>query len=276
MARLRLFAAATVLLATAMTTAAWAGTVVVAETWAYDQYSESGTATLFFGENKLRVEFAGKEGTEQAIFDVENPSEPVIWMIDATAQTYTKMDLKTLKKEQDQIQQMIEQFENYTAKLSAEEKAEIAKQYKKQLRQADDLLKYEERMKKTTYQKIAGGEKVGTWTCDHLKGMFNKEMRKEVWVAPWKEVGLEPADVAVLVSVANAFKGWSVGETLPFVGQKVEGSDSPIDGLPVKAIYYEDGNKIVREEVKEIRKEDLAPGLFTIPEGFTEKEPGGN
>jgi hypothetical protein len=159
--------------------------------------------------------------------------------------------------------------------MSAEERAEIAKQYKKQLRQAENLLKYEEWMKKTTFEKAAGGEKVGAWTCDRLKGMFNKEVRKEVWVAPWTEVGLEPKDVAVLVAVSDAFKGFSVGETLPFTGQKVEGSDAPVDGLPVKTIYYEAGEKTVREEIKEIRREDLDPKLFTLPEGYTEKAAGG-
>lgn len=270
MVRLRLLAMVVVLTASVLT-AARAGTVIVAETWAYDSYSESGKATLYLGETQLRVDFAGKEGTAHAIFDVANPAEPVMWMIDTEAQTYTKMDLKTLKKTQDKIQQMTEQLEMYTAKMSAEEKAEIVKQYKKQLRQAEDLLKYEERMKKTTYEKVAGGEKFGAWTCDRLRGLFNKETRKEVWVAPWSEVGLEPKDVAVLVAVAEAFKGWSVGETLPFTGVKVQGSDAPVDGLPVKTIYYEEGNKIVREEVKEIRKEDVDPALFAVPEGYTEK-----
>jgi len=42
-------------------------------------------------------------------------------------------------------------------------------------------------------------------------------------------------------------------------------------GFPVKAVFYEDGAKVVREEVKEIRKEDLDPKLFALPEGYTEK-----
>jgi hypothetical protein len=135
------------------------------------------------------------------------------------------------------------------------------------------LLRFEERMKKTTYQKIAAGEKVDVWTCDHLKGMFNKEMRKEVWVAPWSAVGLEYKDVAVLAAVAETFKGLAGGEMVPFNAQKVEGSDTPIDGFPVKTIFYEDGNKIVRQQVKEMRKEDLAATLFAVPEGYTEKPP---
>jgi hypothetical protein len=63
---------------------------------------------------------------------------------------------------------------------------------------------------------------------------------------------------------------------IPFNAQKVEGSDKPIDGFPVKTIFYEDGNKIVRQQVKEIRKEDIDPKLFAIPEGYTEKAPASN
>lgn len=271
MTRVKLLAALMVLAASAWT-AARAGTVIVVETWAYDQYSESGTATAYLGENKLRVEVAGKEGATHVIFDVENANDPVMWMIDPAAQTYTKMDAKTLKKAQDKTQQMIEMLNNYTARLSAEERADIVKQYKKQLRRADDILKYEERMKKTAYQKAAEGQKVKEWTCDHLKGMFNNEMRKEVWVAPWAELGIEPKDAAVLTAVSAAFKGF-FGETVPFNNQKVEGSDKPVDGLPVKTMFYEDGSKIIRQEIKEIRREDLDPKLFEIPEGYAEEKP---
>ena len=245
---------------------------MVIDTWAYDQYSESGTATLYLGENKLRVEFAGKESTVQAIFDVEKQDEPVMWLIDPAAETFTKMDAKTLKKTQDRMQEMSEMLDNYMTNLSAEERAEVTKQYKKQLRQADNILKYEERMKKTTYKKIAGGEKVGEWTCDRLNGVFNKEISKEVWVAPWPELGLDAKDVAVLTAVAEAFKGFA-GETVPFNNRKVEGSDTPVDGFPVRTVFYEDGNKIVKQEIKEIRREDLDPKLFVLPDGYTEETP---
>jgi hypothetical protein len=270
MARFKL-AASTLALVAAVWAGAQAGTVIVIDTWAYDQYSESGTATVYLGEDKLRVEFAGKDRNIQAIFDMEKSDAPVMWIIEPATETYTKMDLSTLKKTEGKMRAQFEQFENYLATMSAEERAEFTKQYKKQLRQAEDMLKFEERKKKTSYEKV-GEEKINEWTCVHLKGMLNKEMRKEAWVAPWSGIGLAPEDTQVLAGFSNAFGGFA-GEMVPFRAEKVEGSDGAIEGFPVRLVFYEDGSKIIKQEVKEIRKEDLEARLFEVPEGYTEESP---
>ena len=141
---------------------------------------------------------------------------------------------------------------------SDEEREEINTKYEKQIRQANDLLNFEERAKKTTYEKVAGGEKVNAWTCDHFKAMFNKEVYKEVWVANWSDLGVEPADLAVLGAVSAGFQGFGQ-DLVPFTGQTAKGSEGPVNGFPVKAVFYHGGTKAVREEVKEIRKEDVDP-----------------
>jgi hypothetical protein len=269
MRALKLVSGSLVLLALALT-AAQAGTVMVVDTWAYDPYSDSGVYTLYVGENKVRVEIVEKERIVHVLFDLENKDAPVMWMMDPAAQTYTKMDLKTLEKIQSAVQAQMEMLENYTAKMPQEEKAEFTKQYKKNIRQAEDMLKFDERAKKTTYELVAAGEKVKTWTCDHVKGTFNKELYREVWVAPYGDLGVEPGDLAILTALSQVFKAW-VGDARPFAGLKVDKSDKPIEGYPVKIVYYEEGNKIVRQELKEIRKEDVDPKLFVLPEGYTEK-----
>jgi len=265
----KLVAGAFAVLALALT-AAHAGTVIVLDQWSYDQYAESGTQKMYVDSNKVRVEFTGKDKTVQIIYNIENKDAPVMWVIDPAAQTYIKLDAKTMKKIQDKMQQMSEMFSAYMSKAPDEERDEINKKYKEELRQADDMLNFEERMKKTTYEKVAGGEKVNTWTCDHFKGMFNKELYKEVWVAAWSDLGVQPNDLAVLSAIAVGFKGFGQ-DMIPFTGQQAKGSEGPMNGFPVKAVFYEDGAKVVREEVKEIRKEDLDPKLFALPEGYTEK-----
>lgn len=225
---------------------------------------------MYLDGNKVRVEFTGKEKTIQIIYDIENKDAPLMWIIDPAEQTYTKMDAKAMKKIQDKVQQMSEMLSSYMLKATDEERDEINKKYKKEIRQADEILKFEERMKKTTYEKVAGGEKVNAWTCDHFRGTFNKELYKEVWVANWSDLGVEPKDLAVLSAIADGFKGFGV-DMIPVTDQQAKGSDGPVNGFPVKLVFYEAGSKIVRREVKEIRKEDLTPKLFALPEGYTEK-----
>ena len=244
--------------------------MIVLDQVSYDQYSESGTQTMYLDANKVRVEFAGKIKSVQIIYDIENKDAPVMWIIDPAEQTYTKLDAKTIKKIKDKMQEMSEMLSSYLLKASDEERVEINTKYKKQIRQANDLLNFEERAKKTTYEKVAGGEKVNAWTCDHFKAMFNKELYKEVWIAKWSDLGVEPADLAVLSAVAEGFQGFGP-DLVPLADQTAKGSEGPVNGFPVKAVFYEDGAKTVREEVKEIRKEDVDPKLFALPEGYTEK-----
>lgn len=264
-------AAAVFALAAAAWTAAQAGTVVVLDTWSYDQYTESGAAVAYLGEGRLRVEFKGKETNIQAIFSAETPDNPVMWIIDPAGETYTRMDKNAFKKMEGMMREQFEMFENYTANMSVEERSEFEKQYKKELRQAADMLKYEERMKKTSYKKI-GDEKINEWNAVHLEGAMNKEKRTEVWISPWDEIGLDPADTRVLNQFSEAFGGFA-GEMVPFRSEKIEGHEGTLEGFPVRILFFENGSKIIRQEVKEVRKEDLDPKLFEIPEGYTEKSP---
>ncbi len=250
-------------------TAVRAGTVLVVETWAYDQYSESGMTTTYLGDDKVRVEFLGKESVVQILYDMGNKDAPVMWVMNPKEQTYTTMDSKTLERTKAQVQTFEEMMKNYTLKMSDEERAEFNTKYKKQIRQADELLAYDERMKKIVYEKVASGEKVKNWTCEHVKGTVNKQPYKEVWVASWGDLGVDPADLAALDKLVQTFKAFA-GDVTSFNGQKVSGSDAPLSGFPVKIVYYEEGNKFLRQELKEIRKEELDPKLFTLPEGFTE------
>ncbi len=251
-------------------TAAYAGTVIVLDQVSYDQYSESGTQTMYLDANKVRVEFTGKINSVHIIYNIENKDAPVMWVINPVEQTYTMLDAKAMKKIKDKTQQMSEALSAYLVKASDEERVEIKKKYEEQIRQANDMLTFEAKMKKTAYEKVAGGEKVNAWTCDHFKAMFEKELYKEVWVANWSDLGVEPGDLAVLSAIAAGFQGFGL-DLAPLSGVTAKGSEGPVNGFPVKAVFYAEGAKSVREEVKEIRKEEVDPKLFALPEGYTEK-----
>ncbi|UCG52745.1 MAG: DUF4412 domain-containing protein [Candidatus Latescibacterota bacterium] len=247
-----------------------AGTVIVVDLWAYDQHSESGTQTMYLDENRVRIEFKGKETDIAAIYRLENKDDPVMWLIDTKAQAYTEFDKKGLKKIQDQMLQGKEMMDTYMAQMSAEEREQLKQQYRKQMREANKHLNYDERMKKMKYEKVESGVEMNEWTCEHYKAMFEKELYQEVWVCDPKEMGVEAKDLAVLNTMAGLFKSFA-GELIPLVDAKTEGSDEKINGFPLKTVLYEDGNKIMRTEVKEVRKEDLEPSLFDLPEGLDQK-----
>ena len=62
------------------------------------------------------------------------------------------------------------------------------------------------------------------------------------------------------------------GDMHPIIDKKIKDGDGKLNGFPVKAVFFEDGNKYMKREIKEVRKEDLDPGLFELPEGFEKLE----
>ncbi|UCH84608.1 MAG: DUF4412 domain-containing protein [Candidatus Latescibacterota bacterium] len=245
-----------------------AGTVMVVESWSYDQHSESGTRTWYFESDRARVDFKGKESDVTVIYRLDN-DKPVMWVIDNQNTQYTELDAKAVKKAYGQMQQQMEMMDTYMQKMSAEERENIKTQYAKQIRQANKLMTFEERGKKMSYEKVEGGVDFNGWTCDHYNAMFKKDRYSEVWVADWKTLGIEQTDVAVLNQMGEQFKGFA-GDMIPLVDRK--GKDGNVNGFPVKALLYEDGNKYMKREVKEVRKEDLDAALFEIPEGVDKIE----
>jgi hypothetical protein len=248
-----------------------AGTVVVVEAWAYDQYSESGTRTWYLDENRARVDFKGKENDVTVIYRLEDKDNPVMWVIDNAASEYTELDKDLIKKAYGQMQQQMEMMDNYLAGMSVDERDQVKQQYKKQIRQANKLMDFEERAKKMSYEKVEGGVDMNGWASDHYKGLFKKELYEEVWVADWKTLGVEQTDVAVLNGMADLFKGFA-GDMIPLIDKEIEGGDGKLNGFPVKTVLYEDGAKYMRKEVKEVRKEDIDAGLFELPEGLDKTE----
>ena len=260
------------LLVVTFASSALAGTVMVIETWSYDQFSESGTHTWYLAPDKARIEFKTKDEETWVIYDLTNKDDHVMYVIEPAARTYTKLDKKTLDKAEGKMREGMEMMESYMSSMPAEQRDAIKKQYGKQIRQAEKMMYYEDRMKDMKYEKVGEGEAFNEWTCDHFKGTFKDEVYKEIWVAPYKELGVGYEDLAVLASMAEMFKGFA-GEMIPFMDKETEGDGGALNGFPVKTLLFEDGKKIIKQEVKEVRKEDLDAAKFSVPEGYEEKEP---
>jgi len=249
-----------------------AGTVIVVDEWAYDQYSESGVYTVYLDRQKARVEVTSKDGEAFIIYRLDDEDNLVMYMVEPQTETYAEYDTKIIKKSKDHYQAQMEQMDSYLQSMSAEDRENIKKRFRKELRMADFFLNYEERMKKMEYEKTAEGVEVGEWKCDEYKGVFKKDHYMDVWVADWKQLNTDKNDMILLTRMAEVFEGFA-GGMIPYAEKKVKGLDAPLDGFPVRMIRYEDGNKIVRQEVKEIRQEDTDPKLFELPEGYEKTEP---
>lgn len=120
---------------------------------------------------------------------------------------------------------------------------------------------------KTHYKKVGAGGKINGWDTDKYEGAREGAKHSEIWTAPPKELNLADADFQVLKDMARFFEKFAKNLE-GMLGDKSNG----LEGMPVKTITYKGGKAGFRSELKEAKKENLAPGLFEVPAGLTRKQ----
>lgn len=123
---------------------------------------------------------------------------------------------------------------------------------------------------KTTYKKAGAGGKINGWETDKYIGTREGAKQSEIWTAKPKSLDLEEADFQVLKDMAKFFERFAKNME-GMLGDKSNG----LDGMPVKTITYQDGKPGFESEIKEVKKEALAAGLFEVPAGLTQKKMAG-
>jgi hypothetical protein len=128
---------------------------------------------------------------------------------------------------------------------------------------------------KTTYKKVAAGEKVNHWSCAKYEGYREDKKTKEVWTTDWKSFGLTPEAFKLMKDITEFFEGFAKDMAANFdkVGSEEWEKEQGYAGIPVKTLSYSDGQLRSTTEVKEVKQENLAASLFDLPPGLTKKDP---
>jgi hypothetical protein len=111
-----------------------AGTVVVAESWGYDQYSESGTLTMYLEKDRMRVDFTGKDSDVTMIYDMKTPDDPHCWVIDRKEYSYIELDRKGMDKLKSVQEDAMARMNEHLMKLDKEEREAIKSRFKDKIR----------------------------------------------------------------------------------------------------------------------------------------------
>jgi hypothetical protein len=120
----------------------------------------------------------------------------------------------------------------------------------------------------TTYKKVGSANKVNEWTCDRYEGYRGPEKVSEICAASWRELGLTPADFAVLEQLAQLFKGLASALSKDPDEMTYIGGPAGYDGVPVYRVLFTGGQPRAKYEVTEVRRENFADTLFQVPADY--------
>jgi len=127
---------------------------------------------------------------------------------------------------------------------------------------------------KTSYKKVASGEKVNQWVCAKYEGSREEKKVKDVWTADWKSPGLTAETFKVMKDLSEFFEGFAKDMAASFdkVGSEEWEKERGYTGIPVKTLSYSDGQLRSTTEVTEVKQGEFAAALFDLPAGLMKKD----
>ena len=219
----------------------------------------------YIEKHLMRIESQIGDDLFVAIF---NADKEILYNIDMKNRTYvmiTKDDLEKIGNKLSSVNKMLEE----KLKELPEEQREMMKKMMQQ-----NMPKQEEQKKEKSYSLTGQNEKVRDWNCDKYTVKENDELIRDVWVTDWSNSGLKDDYKSVLKSMEKFFNYFT-----DQLGNKVKSQSLNLDfsladkGIPVKTVYYTNGEVNGSSIVKEIKETELPYSLFIVPSDFEKTNP---
>lgn len=229
------------------------------------------TNIIYIEGNRFRVDSRGDQENMTVIFRGDKDE---FWMIDNIKKTYTVLTREDLKqigqKMQTAISDAMKQMQEQLKNLPPEQRAMMESMMKEQMAGAPTESPQSTTVS-THYKKVAGGQKIGPWTCTQYEGYQDGEKVEEVWAANPEDLGFKESDLKIFEEMERFFSELSPGEASGFhFSQGEEEGEYP--GFPIKEIVFSQGRMEQVNETQEIVRENFGPQLFELPQNLRRAE----
>ncbi len=219
----------------------------------------------YLDSDRMRYESQGKAGSTVVIF---RQDKGLFWVInpDKTYMEITKQDMQAMKAKMNEAQTILDE----KMKNVPEAQREMVKKMmagRMPMAQSIGAIK-------TTYKKIAAGEKVKQWSCVKYEGYREDKKIKEVWTTDWKSLGLTPETFKIMKDISEFFENLSQDMAANFdkIGSEEWEKEQGYTGIPVKTLSYSEGQLRSTTEITEVKQGELAASLFELPTGLKKKD----
>ncbi len=218
------------------------------------------TMKYMFDKNGFRMEGSEEMGPDLVIFSRD---KEVIWLVNTRKGTYMEVTKQDLEKMSAMIDQQM--------KIMEEQMKDIPPAQRKMMEKYMSGMMGKGKEMKTVFQKVASGVKVKQWICDQYEGKRGDEKISDAWTTDWKKLGITEEDMSVMQEFSDYFESLRSkqekigGFDFSFGGDDEEGK---LPGVPVKTVYYQNGQVETVTELVEIKKQELDKGMFSLPSGL--------
>ncbi|MEE8329359.1 MAG: DUF4412 domain-containing protein [Thermodesulfovibrionia bacterium] len=238
-----------------------AGVIITSIDTSFDDPRDSGTSTVYIGDNGMRVESRAEGESNTMIF---RSDKEVFWIINTADKSYMEMTKKDIKKIKGQMDEAMRMMQEQMKNMPPEQRAMMEQMMKGKAMPAQP--------EKTVFKKVASGVKIGKWKCDKYEGYNGGQLTEEVCTTSWKSLGIEQKDFRVMKSMGEFMSELSPDAASQFnVGSDEWEKEQGYPGVPVRTISYSMGKKVFQTEIQDVKKQKIDSSLFELPKGLTKK-----
>ncbi len=271
-----------------MSTAIFAkGVAVKIEQTAASQ-DETGTATYFFDQDNMKMEFKGAQEHSIVVFLGKESELAFADLIKGTKTIITKDDLQKIKSMSDQAKSMQNQYmqnmpkEYLDAMKKAQEKLKDLPEDQRKLAekymQMPKIPGEEAPESKTIYKLVDGSVSFNNWNCKKYEGSKNGLKKEEVLTASFNELGLSSSDFQVFDKFGEFVgnMGEEIGAKMAAtfkVGSEAWEKEHGYSGVPVKTVEYQNNQVVGTSVITEVTRRGFTPADFVLPDNLRLEKP---
>ncbi len=224
---------------------------------------------LYAQSGKIRMEDIGdSSGREMSMIFVGQE----FIVIDHSDKSYIVMDEAMVQEMGVKVNAAMEQMRAQLADMPPEQRAMVEQMMQSQMA---GLMGSDEESLPTRVEQVGSG----SWQsgpCTEYAVYEGDQKTQQICAAPLGEV--EGADEAMAAFKNMAKFINSLAESMPgplgeSMAENPMGLIDQIDGFPVRTVDYVDGQVSSETTLSSVQGRDLDPGLFDVPEGYTQQDP---
>ncbi len=235
----------------------------------YETKNDAGEATgvmrVYLDGPKMRVEHAADGGV--MIYD---HAAQQMFILEDEEKRYTAMDEAAMAAIGGQVDAARAEFEEQLKSMPPEQREMVQKMM------GDRLAMLNAEVPEISLKKSDQVESVQGKDCVRYDVMVGDVKQAEHWVAQFKDVDVERQDLAPMRGMAEFF-GAMFSKLPQGLMSQARGTFeglAEIDGFPVKMVSFNQGALRETMSFVEATRTEVAPELFTVPEGYTEQKLG--
>jgi hypothetical protein len=199
------------------------------------------------------------------------PDQQVLWILNSAGKEYRQITESDLGEMNSQMNDAMKKMEKQLAQMPPDQRLMVEEILKKQI--PGGMPGTDRKKPKSTFEKVAEGEKIGEWICDKYVEKEEGVKVGEVWTVPAVTFLSFAKYFKMLVKLGSFFNKLPMAQEKVFDFPMLKASDgdeeSGLSGIPVKDVRFQtDGTVSSRWELKSIKEEPVDALLFELPKDY--------